>query len=215
MPKTIFLLVAVFLLAAAGPARSQEGGEGAPQGQVSQVVQPQQYAPVPAFSGHANLLFGGKNLYDEPEPAWQDHGEVAIIFDMKRFDWPVSVAMEYRRSVSDNKIGIPNDGVYMDTSEFNIGVRQIIDSGGGFEVYFGGGLSFAQADLIKDATEVSVESADDIGFWAGVGTYLVLGPIFHIGADLTWSSVEVDWKPSGTSTNIGGTHFGILGGIHW
>jgi opacity protein-like surface antigen len=94
--------------------------------------------------------------------------------------------------------------------------------------YIAGGLVQAEAEgkvsynVAIEATEIDFSdsyngsnSVDDsaIGFWVGGGVSYQVFRQFTIGAEISFSSAEMDFK--GVDIESGGMHYGMFAGYHW
>lgn len=160
------------------------------------------------FTGNVSVMLGNKQLESADWAPWDDHGEAAILFDLSRHTWPLSIAVDLRLTVSDTA-----SLAFAITREANVGVRKVFRGGRVFRPYVGGGLSVVDAALIDDATDTKIASGSGLGVWAGVGVYVDLSEHIHIGLDFARSSADVSLL--GVSVAAGGTHRGLSIGYHW
>lgn len=175
-----------------------------------------------SWTGNINAFLGSKALdKDDWEPV-EEQGEIGIKIDFKQQSWPVSIAIDFLASESDEERGLfydPSFGIFEAafqgrTSELNLGVRKIWDHFPHVRPFIGGGLSFIRAEGEVSAFGDSVSDDDaGTGLWIGGGVYWTLADHFNIGLELMASSAEVTIFD--TDVNAGGGHFGVLAGYHW
>lgn len=163
-------------------------------------------------SGNVNLFLGTKALDEDDWAPVEDQTEVGVEFDYRGANWPISIAVDILRSSGDETLGfIKYEG---ETTEINLGVRKIWESGTYVRPFIGGGLSFASAEATVSILGVSGSEDDSgVGVWLGGGVYWTLGGHFNLGLEAKLSSAEV--TIAGVDANAGGGHFGILLGYHW
>jgi len=173
------------------------------------------------WTGNVNVFVGMKNLdKDDWEPV-EAQNEVGVEIDFRKKNWPVNIAIDILKSWREDISSIigpfgPTDlKVNGYTTEFNIGIRKILDEFSSVRPFIGGGLSFIKAEMdvsIKNIGSAS-ESDSGIGIWMGGGVYFTLGEHFNLGVEVKYSDAKV--TIAGVDTNAGGTHYGLLAGYHW
>lgn len=166
------------------------------------------------WTGNLNVLLGAKALDKEYwEPA-DEQAELGIEADLKKKDWPVSIAVDYLEAFGEGEAYLGYTAVTLEseTSELNVGLRKIWDGSERTRPFIGGGLSFASAIARVRAPGLSASNSDKAtGFWLGGGVYWLLGDGFNLGLEAKSSSAKV-FDGDG---DAGGGHFGILLGWHW
>lgn len=186
------------------------------------------------ISGNINIFAGQKSLNNDD---WSDEivdiskqNEIGIKIDFKQKDWPVSIAIDYMYSKSDDSssatIVDPVFGTVSvsehakgETSEMNLGVRKIFDLPSPIKPFIGGGLSIVNAKLDDKVSISGFGSASDsdtdnaAGFWIDGGVYATLAEHFNIGVELAYSQATVTLFDE--SMKAGGFHYGLLAGYHW
>jgi hypothetical protein len=172
------------------------------------------------WSGNVNLLLGSKALDENDWFAYQQ-GEVGILFDFGRSNWPVNIVIDMLSSSGDfdGFAYYPPVGVYhvdekVSTRELNLGVRHYFDASTSMRPYFGGGLAMVHLD-----TDWRIDS----GAWQhdegkGGGIWLDGGILwgfdhFNLGFDMRVSLAEVEMDLG--NYEGGGGHFGLVLGYNW
>ena len=165
------------------------------------------------YSGNMNFFLGVKTLdKDDWEPI-DEHGEVGVMFDVKKEGWPVHLAMDILVSATEETDG--GQDIELGISEFDLGIRKILDLGD-VHPFVGGGVSFMSAEYnIVDVTKCS---GGGLGGWVDAGIFFTLGESFNLGFEARASTADATLEcGNGTEfdANIGGEHFGILLGYRW
>lgn len=172
------------------------------------------------WRGNVNLLLGSKGLDDRDWFAYQQ-GEVGILFDFGRSNWPVNIAIDmlHSRGDFDGLAYSPSVGIYhveeeVSTRELNIGVRHYFEASSIMRPYFGGGLALVHLD-----TDWRIDS----GAWQhdegkGGGIWLDGGILwgfdhFNLGFDIRVSVAEVEMDLG--NYEGGGGHAGLSLGYNW
>ena len=160
------------------------------------------------WTGNVNFFLGAKVLdEDDWEPA-EEQDEFGIEVDFKQRNWPVSIAIDFLYGSGDGTIyGVKCES---ETTELNIGIRNIWDQSPHVRPFIGVGIAFISAEA-----SVPWYSVDDssVGIWFGGGVYWTLGESFNIGLEAKYSTAEVTFN--GFDVEAGGRHFGMLIGFHW
>jgi len=174
-----------------------------------------------AWLGNVNLFLGTKFLdKDDWEPV-EDHLEGGILFDIRRENWPVSIAVDLLYSWDDKDIAVDilgvgrvNSTVEAKTFEINIGVRKIWEILNYFRPFIGGGPAFIKAELEVTQRGNSISDSDTgFGVWIDAGVYVTLARHLNLGVDARWSKAEVEIFDA--QGDAGGWHIGALIGFHW
>lgn len=172
-------------------------------------------AQASEMSGNVNFFLGQKTLNDD---AWESlgvekQGEFGILIDFKKEDWPVSIALDFLGSSDKTTIsGIEFEGT---TTEFDIGIRKIVEiPGSALRPFIGGGFAFVKAEAVARRGALSV-SVDDsaTGFWFDAGAYVVISEHFNLGVEARYSDAEVRFGT--VDLEAGGRHVGVILGYHW
>lgn len=169
-------------------------------------------SPVNAWTGNVNFFLGGKSLDENDWEPVDQHAEFGVLVDFKQQDWPVSIALDFLGSVEEaTQSGINYEGT---TSEFDVGVRKIWGAEGTkIRPYIGGGLAFVSAEFKGTAFTTVSDDDNGTGIWLNGGVYWTLNQSFNIGLDLRYSQADVTLF--GVDGDAGGTHAGLILGIHW
>ena len=172
--------------------------------------------PPSKWSRHISYVLGYKRLQDDWSPA-QNQVEIGLLdFDIKRTNWPVSIAAQLLMSCSDD---VPEQrgfrGSYSGTYEFNVGPRKIFENSSKFQPFLGGGLSVIGASTSTDLDWGYVQEDSDIGigYYVEGGVYWPLGERFVPGLRGEYSSGDINLF--GREIDAGGIHGMLMFGIHW
>lgn len=174
------------------------------------------------WTGDVNLFLGAKQLEEDDWEPVDEHDEYGIMLDFRQKSWPVSIALDFLGSTSDEETVsdyVPGYGVVpftveAETSEFHLGIRKIWDQLTPFRPYIGGGLAMVNAEIEGSAYGYKVSDDDNaMGFWFGGGLYITLAGHLNLGVDARISRAEVTLFDE--DGEAGGTHAGILIGYHW
>ena len=76
-------------------------------------------------------------------------------------------------------------------------------------LYGGGGVTFAQADLMVGG---DTTAGNGVGYWYGAGAYWEVAENLTFGIDAKWSHVDVDMGKWGSS-DVGGASLGVSVGV--
>jgi hypothetical protein len=168
------------------------------------------------WTGNLNVFAGQKALDEENFEPLDEQTQFGVLLDFKKENWPVSLAIDYLSSSDDIAENDPFTGLGMSievsTSEFDVGLRKIFDgSESRVKPYIGGGIAFINFETTASISGFLSETVEDdaTGYWLNGGVYWTLGEGFNIGVDLRYSTADVE------ELDIGGTHVGLLLGIHW
>ena len=172
------------------------------------------------WSGNVNLLLGSKGMSDRDWLA-TSHGEVGVLLDFGRTDWPVNIAIDMLSSRGEFT-GLaygPGWGiVYVEeevkTRELDLGVRHYFDLGTNMRPYFGGGLALVslETDWRIDSGAWLHDEGKGGGLWLNGGLKWELDA-FNIGFDVRVTAADV--TVDGGDVSGGGGHAGLILGYHW
>lgn len=176
------------------------------------------YAEAPLqnnWTGHVGGYLGKKTLKDSDWAQQDKHSSVALLVDIKRQHWPVSLAIDLFGTGDDDKHGASKKESY--TAEAHIGLRKIFDFSNpdcDLKPYVGGGVTLAFAES-KDHSSGSELKHDDTGhgYWLGVGSFMEVSENFSVGLDLRYSKADLDLADS--NQEVGGTHINLGAVYHW
>lgn len=173
-----------------------------------------------SWSGNLNLFLGSKVL-DDSDWLADAHGEVGLLFDFGRRDWPVNIVVDILRSRGDFTGFAYNPGIgilYVEeevtTRELNLGVRHYFDLGSNMTPYIGGGLALIslKADTRIDGGPWWHDEGKGSGIWLNGGIKWDFDA-FNIGFDIRSSVADVSMDAGNFSG--GGGHAGLVLGTHW
>jgi opacity protein-like surface antigen len=174
-------------------------------------------------TGQVNFFLGTKFLDSGDWDPVDDQGEFGVVMTFGRPDWPVHIAADLLGSTREAEIVDPTVGERPDatgsTFELDLGVRKIwLDKA--VHPYAGGGLTLVRAEVEIDSSFETFNTDDDgVGAWLGGGIFWRLGKRFNIGADVRWSTADVEFEAgpgeAREKTDAGGLHAGLLLGFGW
>jgi hypothetical protein len=172
--------------------------------------------------GQVNFFLGQKTLDAGDWDPVDEQGEFGAVMSFGQDDWPVYLAVDFLASLDEGEIFdvlVGEIDVTGSTVELDVGVRKIWGRKS-FHPYAGGGLALVNGEIELDSSFGDAKADDDgLGAWLGGGAFWRLGKMFHIGADLRWSSAEIAPDIEGTSSSddidAGGLHLGLLLGFGW
>ena len=165
------------------------------------------------WTGNVSGYLGHKSLDDKDWPQLDSQFAIGVLFDIKKQDWPVSIAFDIIGSGDVHEDGSQKDEGY--TVENHLGVRKIFELlSYSIKPYLGGGIAFVHAKL-KDKDGSTTRSEDDnaVGAWFGGGMYVGLTPHLNLGLDVRYSKAEVTLFD--VDREAGGLHAGVTAGYHW
>ncbi len=173
------------------------------------------------WSGNVNLLLGSKGLDDRDWLA-TSHGEVGILLDFGRTDWPVNIVIDMMRSRGTFSGWaydfVPMRFVYVEeeveTRELDLGVRHYFDLDTNMRPYFGGGLALVslETDWKIGSSQLRHDEGKGSGIWINGGIKWELDA-FNIGFDIRITAADVALDAGDYSG--GGGHAGLIMGYHW
>ena len=164
------------------------------------------------WTGNLNFFLGQKTLDKDDWAPVEDHGEFGILLDFKPKSWPISIAIDILGSASEETLaGVVYKGT---TSEFDVGVRKIWETGGPIRPFIGGGIASIAAEFeVSNGYFLLSDDDTSTGIWINGGVYWTLGKHFNLGLEARYSKAEV--KLFGVDGEAGGSHVGLLLGYHW
>jgi opacity protein-like surface antigen len=165
------------------------------------------------WSGNVSGYLGHKSLDDKDWPQLDSQFAIGVLFDIKKQDWPVSIALDIIGSGDVHEDGSQKDEGL--TGEYHLGVRKIFELPNySIKPYLGGGIAFVHAKIKdKDGSTTRSEDDDAIGGWIGGGMYVGLTPHFNLGLDVRYSKAEVTLFDK--DREAGGMLAGVTAGYHW
>jgi opacity protein-like surface antigen len=165
------------------------------------------------LEGNVRILAGQKFLKSNDWQSMDKQDEFGVIFDIKKKEWPVSIAFDLFGSGADSDSNdlITKHGY---TGEMHLGVRKIWDINDQFHPYIGGGLAIISAGFKQHDNVGSLKDDDSgTGAWLGTGAYWNVTPHFNLGFDVRYSEASV--SVFNQDIKAGGTHFGLTFGYNW
>lgn len=165
------------------------------------------------WSGNISGYIGTKSLKEEDWNTLDNQGSLGILFDIKKQNWPVSLAFDVIVSGDVNETdSLKETG---GTVEYDLGVRKIFDlNGSAFKPYIGGGVAFISAEIKNESdTTLLKQKKDATGAWVGVGAYYAITPKLNLGMDVRYSKAKVTLFDE--EREIGGLNAGLTFGYHF
>jgi opacity protein-like surface antigen len=168
------------------------------------------------LTGNINVILGGKSLdHDQWKPV-DGQFLFGVQSDLRRPTWPISLAVNVLSSLAnENEDGVDVTG---STFEFGVGVRKNFDTGGKIVPYLGAGPAFMRGNFTTDQDYLGGrlhhdDAGNTVGYWADGGVFFHVGRLLNLGIGARYSSGKVDLL--GQKVKVGGSQFGLLGGIHF
>jgi len=165
------------------------------------------------WTGNVSGYLGLKSL---EEKDWSDldrQTSLGVLFDIKRKNWPISIAFDLIGSGDINEHGSQKDEGY--TGENHLGIRKIFEvPDSSIKPYLSGGVAFISAEIKNKSGETTGSQDDDAtGTWIGGGLYAQVQPHFNLGFDVRFSDAEV--RLFNVDRESGGLLAGATAGYHW
>ena len=220
------LALCAFLAVLAAPARAQWEApphDGPPQPQWAPPREARRERPEPGpdgrWLGNLNLFLGDKSLDRADWYPAEQQLEGGLSLDFQQARWPVAFAVEIfgssgkgtAQDLSGNPLAVKGR-----TSELGFGVKKIWDGFPYARPFVGAGLDFIRAsfDVAGPAPEDNGSDTNSgAGLWFGTGVYWTLGQNVNLGFLYRYSDVRMSLL--GANVNAGGSHFGMVLGLHW
>jgi hypothetical protein len=173
----------------------------------------------PQWVTHLSYVLGYKRLDNQWSPA-QDQVEFGLLdFDIRRGNWPVSVAAQFLLTYASSRPHLQNFvGNQSGTYEFNLGLRKVWDDWQPVQPFLGGGLAIIGGstssfiDFGHESASVTEDHDIAVGVWLGTGFYWPFSPHWHTGLALQYSTAEIDLFAH--HLDAGGVHVMLLFGYH-
>ncbi len=178
-------------------------------------------------TGNINFSVGQKFMESSDWKPVTELTEARLSFDITSDDWPVSIAINYGSAVGSKNTDMFgfDTTLTLDTQEFDIGIKKIWDFGDQydiyanepqstpFHIYLGGGISNITATATIDVPGFGKNEQTDanIGLWLSAGLYYTLYDHLNLGAEVRYTSANVDFGTN-DGLEIGGTHYGAFVG---
>lgn len=167
------------------------------------------------WTGNISGIIGQKDLEEKDWPEHDEHGAIGMLLDVKKKDWPISIAIDLFGTGDEDKSSNPRYEGY--TAEANIGLRKIFQlpiQNCRLRPYIGGGIALINAEEKMTTTQLTRSDEDsDTGYWLGIGSYYTVSERFHVGIDVRYSEAQVDLFEE--EREVGGMMSGITVGYRW
>jgi hypothetical protein len=168
-----------------------------------------------SWKGDANLLFAGKTLDSGDWTPTNHQGEIGVVTNWRRSDWPVALAADLLAAGRDETI---SQGGFTDqkasTSELDLGVRKIWREETPIRPYIGGGFGIMSGEIKRTGPAGTVSDHDGgLGIWFDGGVVWTLRKALNLGVDVRISNAHI--RLLGQDRNAGGAHLGLTAGYHW
>jgi opacity protein-like surface antigen len=163
------------------------------------------------WQNRATLYFGQKHL-DKGDFEDKTHGAFGISFDLKRKNWPVSIAMDFM--AAGKKIEGEQVNIERVTGGLHLGARKYWMINENLEPYLGGGINFAGAERERIQGSTTVTYSDrDIGYWLATGINWKFKNRLTLGAEVRYGKANVNLD--NIDVNIGGVYSVLSVGYHF
>lgn len=160
------------------------------------------------WEGNIRLLAGKKSLDDGDWGSMDRQDQFGVMFDLKRTEWPVSIALDIIASGADSDSSdLENERG--GTVEQHLGVRKTWHTqGSAIHRYVGGGIAFIDGGF-EEREPLGGEKFDDsgIGGWVGAGAYWDITEQVNLGFDVRYSKAKIDVRDA--EIKAGGIHTGL------
>ena len=141
---------------------------------------------------------------------------IGIICDVKKKNWPVSIAFEYLLSYAGSRIPENSYGLVENTkvdfycSEAYLGIKKIFNYFGSVRPFVGGGIHTISmyVDIPHDN-----EFNAGVGCWVGGGSYFMLSKHVQIAFEWKWSKAKLSIFD--IKSDVGGNHFDFMIGYNF
>jgi len=188
----------------------------------------------PEWTGNINALIGFIVLDQSDWGHESTNGETGIMFDIKKKDWPVSIAGDFLYSEGHRfffshvngywskpgfgHVYVPEGNygeVILKTFEIDLGTRKIWENHPVFRPFAGGGISYIDTrGELTWSTGTSINKGTGTGAWVGTGTYFRFSTHLNVALEYRFSYIEVKMT-SGDSVIAGGHHVRFILGYNW
>jgi hypothetical protein len=180
---------------------------------------------VNAYAGTGNINFqlGRKWLNKSDWEPLENQAELAVKFDYREEEWPVSIAVDYLFStIKDTDYLFDSAGkpvkteLVGSTTEIAVGVRKIWEiKDSSIRPFLGAGLALISAEVKMMPAGYFSFSDDDsaVGAWLNGGIYWTINKHLNLGLGLRYSQAEVTLYDY--TGEAGGFHNGFFLGYHW
>ena len=151
-----------------------------------------------SWSNRVSILFGQKHLqkdiFDENK-----HSAFGIGFDIKKQDWPVSIAIDLVGSGKETNNA--NSGSDVATGELHLGIRKhwLFNN---IEPYIGGGASLSVTEITNFSGDgIEKQDDDEIAYWVSTGINWKFDSNIVVGADIRYSDAKAELFNSAIKTS--------------
>ena len=165
------------------------------------------------YMGNINFAFGLLQMDNDFSKNFgmDEKAEIGLISDMKKKDWPLSIAFDYILSYGNSSIPASLDGLRQNknvdffSSEMYFGVKKKFDKFHPLKPFIGAGIY-----TISLYVDISYDHdyTWGVGGWVGGGAYYPLTDKIHMGFEWRWSRADV--KIFGRTMDAGGNHFNLM-----
>lgn len=154
------------------------------------------------WDNRVSLLVGQKKL-NKGDFEEQHQGAVGILFDLKRKNWPVSIAIDLMASGNENsEAGKKLEDV---TGGLHLGMRKYWLLSNDIEPYIGAGINLAIAEQQRLVNgKVETQDDNDTGYWLATGINWKFDSHFMAGIQMRYS--EADAKLFDSNLKTGGLY---------
>jgi opacity protein-like surface antigen len=142
-----------------------------------------------SWSNRVSILFGQKHLqmdiFDEKK-----HSAFGIGFDIKKQDWPVSIAIDLVGSGKETNN--TNSGSDVATGELHLGIRKhwLFNN---IEPYIGGGANLSVTEITNfSGDSIGKQDDDGIAYWVSTGISWKFDNNIVVGADIRYSDAKAE-----------------------
>lgn len=158
---------------------------------------------------------GHKKLEQNDWPNTDSHASVGLLFDFKKENWPINLAIDLIATDEAFDINIGSFRETSATTEVHLGVRKFFDfSTTSFRPYIGGGIANIDGEIkIKNNEGNFQDDNSELGYWVGVGTYYAFSSHVLLGVDIRYSNANGEIL--NIDRDMGGLHSGISIGYSW
>jgi hypothetical protein len=179
-------------------------------------------APGPVFcsdyTGHCSVAAGGLATGNKFSSAFNidRQGEIGLTFDVKKTNWPISIAFDSsflhaESKISENQYNLEeNKKTSFFRSDTSLGIKKIFNLSPVVKPFIGNGLYFVR---IYGKYSDDRKMIAGIGYWLGAGVYFDLTKSFTCG--FSWKMSRADIKIFNIKSNVGGNHFSLITGFHF
>ncbi len=160
-----------------------------------------------------SAYLGHKSLNDSDWPRIDSQVSFGLMFDFKKQQWPVNIALDIISSTEAFDIHVGSRRETSVTFEQHIGLRKYFMNEA-FRPYVGGGLANIHGEIKITDEGVRTKNDDtELGYWLGAGVYYEFNSQMLLGIDLRYSKAAGDVFE--LEREMGGFHSGVTIGYSW